>query len=209
MFSEDGEVDAARIDTHVTEVDAFVSAASKTTRFGLRMALLLVRLAPILFFLRFTTIERLALGDRVKLLERLECSSRSTLSLAFIGWRTVMTLVFYEDASELRAIGYEGHDRQRWKRALPFLAPAPMALESGVRLRDVPSIGQLAQSGEHSWSDETPIPQRAIGSSHDEANLANGSPAERGVLEGQSPSKRRPVFGAERGVCLLYTSRCV
>jgi len=121
MFAQDGEVSGARLDAHVSEVDAYVSAASAEVRFGLRLALLVVRLAPLLFFVRLSTIERLAIDDRVALLSRLERSRVAPLSLAFIGWRTVMTLVFYEDPAELRAIGYAGEERLRHRRRLPAL----------------------------------------------------------------------------------------
>ena len=54
------------------------------------------------------------------------------IALAFIGWRTVMTLVFYEHPDELKALGYLGDERKVYKR-LPMLVP--LAEESGVRLR--------------------------------------------------------------------------
>jgi hypothetical protein len=137
MFSEDGEVDAVRLDAQVDAAETHISAASRAVRLGLRVALVVVRLAPILFFVGLTTFERLPLPARVALLGRLERSRRAMLSLAFIGWRTILTLLFYEDPAELRALGYAGDDRHRHRRALP-LAPAgvPVPLESGVRLRD-------------------------------------------------------------------------
>src|SRR5688500_4808114 len=94
MFAEDGDVEAARLEAHLDDVDAFISAASKAVRLGLRIALLLLRLAPLLVLFRAATLERLSVADRVALLSRLECSRRITLSLAFIGWRSVMTLLF-------------------------------------------------------------------------------------------------------------------
>lgn len=139
MFSEDGEVVRARLDANVREVDAFVSAASRMTRLGLRIALLFVRLSPILLFFRLSMLERLSVADRVTILSRLERSTWSNLSLAFIGWRTVLTLVFYEDETELRQLGY-APTRERYKRALPMVATAtPVPVDSGVRLRDTDS----------------------------------------------------------------------
>ena len=151
MFAQDGEVSAARLDAHVADVDCYVSAASNPIRFGLRIALFVVRIAPLLMFFRMRTLERLSVDERVAILSRLERSRLTHLSLAFIGWRTVMTLVFYEDPIELRNIGYAGEERLRHKRRLPALpmlaAPAvlvplhalvaitPPAEESGVRLR--------------------------------------------------------------------------
>jgi len=142
MFEDDDRetYEAGRLDQLVDDVDAFISVATKTTRFGLRVALFLVRLAPIFFFLRLTTIERLPRSERTDLLARLERSKRAGLSLAFVGWRTVMTLVYYDNERELHQIGYAGAERTRWKRALPVVAPTPVVvpvpLESGVRLRE-------------------------------------------------------------------------
>ena len=95
MFSQDGEVERERLDAHLDEVDSFISSASKPLRFGLRITLFVVRIAPLLFFFRMRMIEKLSVDDRVEILSRLERSRLAGLSLAFIGWRTVMTLVFY------------------------------------------------------------------------------------------------------------------
>jgi len=175
MFSEDGEVERARLDAHVEEVDRYVSHASKPVRLGLRIALFIVRVAPILLFYRLRAREQLGVAERVVVLSRLERSRLSDLSLMFVGWRTIMTLVFYEDAAELRAIGY-GDERKQYKRALPLLravvapvatpalvastAPpmrakvAPPAEESGVRLRgtgdaDSERPGPVAEAHDH------------------------------------------------------------
>lgn len=131
MFSEDGEVPRARLDALVGDVDAYISSASKPLRAGLRFALFVVRLAPVLFFFRLAAIEKLSVKDRVTILSRLERSPLAHLSLAFIGWRTVMTFVFYEHPEELATLGYV-HERKVHKRRL---AVVPAAEESGVRLR--------------------------------------------------------------------------
>lgn len=162
MFSQDGEVATAHLDAHLDEIDAFVSAASKPLRAGLRLALVVVRLAPLLFFFRMRTLERLSVDERVPLLARLERSRIANLSLAFIGWRSIMTLVFYESPAELAKLGYAS-ERKVYKRRLAVLAPAhehapglavahahapaiaeseprvtavPAPEDSGVRLRD-------------------------------------------------------------------------
>jgi hypothetical protein len=163
MFSEDGEVEPERLDAHVEEVDAFVSAASKTFRFGLRLALLVVRLSPVLMFFRFCTLEKLAVADRVALLSKLERSRATNISLAFIGWRTIMTLAFYEHPTELRALGYTTDERRRHKRHLlvataPLSRPheyvGPPALESGVRIKDPDSENPAAASAAEDGSRE-------------------------------------------------------
>ncbi len=145
MFSEDGEVEASRLDAHLDEVDAFISSASKPLRAGLRFALFVVRIAPLLFFMHVRRIEALPVEARVRVLSRLERSPFAYLSLAFIGWRTVMTFVFYEHPVELATLGYASDERKVYKRRLalvPMPAPArifavaPEPAESGVRLRD-------------------------------------------------------------------------
>ncbi|WP_146645135.1 hypothetical protein [Labilithrix luteola] len=136
MFAQDGEVESGRLDAHVEEVDRFISAASKGVRFGLRVALLVLWLAPMLMLHRATTVDRLRVEERAHVLARLERSALWHLSLAFVGWRSVMTLVFYEDPTELRQIGYTSDERHRYKRRLPALtANVPVPDESGVRLR--------------------------------------------------------------------------
>jgi hypothetical protein len=137
MFSQDGEVETARLDAHVDEVDAFISAASAPLRAGLRIALFVVSIAPLLLLFRMRRIDKLSIDDRVVVLSRLERSRLTNLSLMFIGWRTVMTLVFYENAVELERLGYAGDERHVYKRrlaTLPMLV-APPPEESGVRLR--------------------------------------------------------------------------
>lgn len=139
MFSQDGEVEPERLDAHLDEVDRFISSASKPLRLGLRITLFVVRIAPLLFFFRMRMLENLSVDDRVALLTRLERSRLAGLSLAFIGWRTVMTLVFYEHPVELRSIGYTSEERKVYKRRLPALVVVqpspPPPEESGVRLR--------------------------------------------------------------------------
>lgn len=161
MFAQDGEVDQERLDAHVDDVDRFISSASKPLRFALRVALFAVRVAPMLLLFRLRTIERLGIEDRARVLSRLERTRLANLSLAFIGWRTVMTLVFYEQPSELRAIGYAGDERKVYKRHLALASAPALALglaaatslpatptpaESGVRLRERESERPAAAS---------------------------------------------------------------
>jgi hypothetical protein len=142
MFSQDGEVDGSRLDAHVDAVDAFISHASKPVRFGLRFALFVVRIAPVLLFFRMRMLESLSIDDRVSVLGRLERSRFAELSLAFVGWRAVMTMVFYEHPAELASLGYASDERKVYKRrlalvasALPVQVAVPVPEDSGVRLR--------------------------------------------------------------------------
>lgn len=140
MFSQDGEVTEARLDAHVADVDDYVSAASKPIGVGLRIALFVVRIAPILMLMNLRTLERLTVDERVAVLTALERSRLAHLSLAFIGWRTVMTLVFYEDPIELLSIGYAGEERLRHKRRLPALVVAPALVGLAPAVRPAPHV---------------------------------------------------------------------
>jgi hypothetical protein len=121
LFSPDGEVSKERLDAFVDDVDGFISPASKTLRFGLVLMLHAINLSPVLFF-RFRTFTSLAVEDRVKHLERLEHSKVRQLPLLVVAYKTVLTMIFYEDEEEQRALGYTGPERKRWQRRLPQAA---------------------------------------------------------------------------------------
>lgn len=120
LFSPDGEVAPERLDAFVDEVDAFISPASKTLRLGLLLMLSVIRWSPLLF-LRFTTFDGMSVEGRVRHLERLEASKVKQLPLLVVAYKTVLTMIFYEDEAEQRAIGYPGAERRRWRAALPVL----------------------------------------------------------------------------------------
>ena len=178
MFSQDGEIEGARLDAHLDDIDALISNASRPVRMGLRFALFVVRLAPVLLFFRMRMLESLSIDERVEVLTRLERSRFAELSLAFIGWRAVMTLVVYEHPTELATLGYVS-ERKVHKRRLAVVAsparvavptavipasvaPAPVPEESGVRLRG-------AGDGEHDRDSETPAAPIAAPKRHEVA----------------------------------------
>ena len=144
-----GEVEEARLETIVHEVDLYLGTASTFLRFGLRVLLFIVGITPLLLFLSPKRIDRLDLDHRIELLGRLERMRFAPLSLAFIAWRTIILLVAYDDAQELVRLGYV-HEHKRHKRHLALMQSgprliAPIPLESGVRLKDdetpsVPSV---------------------------------------------------------------------
>lgn len=117
MFSPDGEIPSEKLDAFVDEVDAFISPASKTLRFGLVAMLVVIRWSP-LFFLRFKAFDDLSVDERVAHLERLEHSKVRQLPLLVVAYKTVMTMIFYEDEEEQRAIGYPGPERKRWLKVV-------------------------------------------------------------------------------------------
>jgi hypothetical protein len=120
MFSQDGEVSEERLDAFLDEVDAFISPTSKTLRFGLLALLVILRWSPLLFF-KLRTFDELSVDERVEHLERLERSKVKQLSLLVVSYRVILSMVFYEDEGEQRALGYPGPERKRWLRgrALP------------------------------------------------------------------------------------------
>ena len=117
LFSPDGELDDAALDALARDVDRFVSPASKTLRFGLKLMLDVVNLSP-LFFGTLRTFAALPVDARIRHLERLEASRVAQLPLLVVSYKTMMTMLFYDDPERLRAIGYS-HERARWRRALP------------------------------------------------------------------------------------------
>jgi hypothetical protein len=114
MFSPDGHVSDEKLEIFVDEVDRFVSPASKTLRFGLMVMLNLLRFSPFLFF-RFKTFDEMSVDDRIHHLERLERSRIRQLPLLVVGFKTILTMIFYEDKEEEKHFGYPGPERKRWK----------------------------------------------------------------------------------------------
>lgn len=133
LFSPDGEATAERLDAFVGEVDAFISPASKTLRFGLVLMLGVLRWSPLLFG-KLRLFEDMTVEERIHHLERLDQSKVKQLPLIVVAYKTVMTMLWYEDEQELRGLGYPGFERKRYLdvlRASPSRASrAPAADEA-------------------------------------------------------------------------------
>lgn len=138
LFSPSGEATPERLDAFVDEVDAFISPASKTLRLGLVMMLWVLRWSPLLFG-RFRLFEDLTVADRVTHLERLDRSKVKPLPLIVVAYKTVMTMLFYEDEQELAGLGYPGPERKRYLAVLP--SPRPVA---GQRASAPPPVHEVA-----------------------------------------------------------------
>lgn len=106
LFSPDGEASVERLDAFVDEVDHFISPASKTLRFGLVLMLFVLKWTPFLFG-RFRTFDDLSVEERVHHLEKLERSKVRQFPLIVVGFKTVMTMLYYETPEELKALGYK------------------------------------------------------------------------------------------------------
>ena len=112
LFSPAGEATPERLDAFVDEVDQFISPASKTLRFGLVLMLGVLRWSP-LFFGKFRLFDDMSVEERIAHLERLDRSKVKQLPLIVVAYKTVMTMLFYEDPHELAGLGYPGHARKR------------------------------------------------------------------------------------------------
>jgi hypothetical protein len=124
LVSPGGEATPERLDAFVDEVDAFISPSSKTLRFGLVAMLTVLRWSPLLFG-RFRLFEDLTVEERISHLERLDRSKVKHLPLIVVAYKSVMTMLFYEDEQELKGLGYPGPERKRHLQ----LRPAPRADE--------------------------------------------------------------------------------
>lgn len=123
--------DPRQLEAFVDDVDAFVSPASRSLRFGLVLLLHVITWSPI-FFGRLRTFPNLEREERVRHLERLERSGITQLPLLVVAYKTVMSMLFYEDPRELRTLGYPGPARKRWLRTVappPATPPALIAEE--------------------------------------------------------------------------------
>jgi len=110
----------ARLDALVAEIDAFVSFASQTLRFGLLLMLEVLRFAPVLLLFRVATFGSLPREERVEVLERMEQSRLVVLTLVFAAWKSILCFVFFEHPEELAASGYS-RVRRRHDHALPLV----------------------------------------------------------------------------------------
>jgi len=127
LFSPDGEASPERLDAFVDEVDAFISPASKTLRFGLVLMLGVLRWSPLLFG-KFRLFDSMTVAERIHHLERLDQSKVKQLPLIVVAYKTVMTMLFYEEEQELEGLGYPGYERKRHlMTAASLLKPRPRA----------------------------------------------------------------------------------
>ena len=160
LFDHEPPVPQERLDGFAEEVDRFVSPASKTLRFGLLLMLDVIRILPPFVIGGFAMFENVPLESRVEMLRRLERSKLAPLTLVLIAYKTILTLLFFENERELMATGYTGPDRVRWqKKALPVLSQAPsphvaVAHAMGTHEKGTQANGTRAK-GTHAKGTET------------------------------------------------------
>jgi hypothetical protein len=98
----------------VTNIDGFMSPASKTLRAGLMLMLEALRWLPPIVMRRLSSFDALAVEERTEMLARMDRSRFALFPLMVVAWKTLLTIVYYEDDARLRAIGYPGEERKRY-----------------------------------------------------------------------------------------------
>jgi hypothetical protein len=113
-FAYEGPMDERELIAFTREVDRAISTASKTLRFGLKLMLDVISLSPPFLLGKVSTFGSLTLDDRATLLHRLERSKIVPLALVFVAWKTLLTMIFFEDDRGMKALGYPGPERTRY-----------------------------------------------------------------------------------------------
>jgi hypothetical protein len=103
-----------QLDALVDGFERHLVPVSAVQRALLLVALELVRWLPVLLFVAPRTFEDLSLDRRLRLLERMDRSRFTVLLMPLIAFKTLLSMYFFEDPSELRAMGYPGDERKRW-----------------------------------------------------------------------------------------------
>ncbi len=107
--SDDGTLDA-----FVTDIDGFMSPASKALRSGLLLMLEALRWLPVIVVRKLSAFEDLPVATRTLMLERMDRSRFSPFPLMVVAFKTLLTIAYYEDDARLQSIGYPGAARKRY-----------------------------------------------------------------------------------------------
>jgi hypothetical protein len=104
-------------DALVDTFDAHLASVSRGLRPLLLLALDWLRWLPVVLFVAARPFEDLPVAARTSLLERMDRSRSPLLFLPLVAYKTLLSMMHFEQATELRALGYPGEERARWKRA--------------------------------------------------------------------------------------------
>jgi hypothetical protein len=113
LFTDEAPLDGAMLDAFVTNIDGFMSPASKTLRAGLMLLLEVLRWLPVVVVGKMSTFDGLPIETRTEMLDRMDRSRFSLFPLIVVAFKTMLTIPYYEDEERLRAIGYPGEARKR------------------------------------------------------------------------------------------------
>jgi hypothetical protein len=103
-----------QLDALVDGFERHLVPVSVVQRSLLLLALELVRWLPVLLFIAPRTFEDVSLEGRLRILERMDRSRFTLLLMPLIALKSLLSMYFFEDETELRAMGYPGDERKRW-----------------------------------------------------------------------------------------------
>lgn len=105
-----------QLDRVTADVEAHLAPVSWPQRTAILLALELVRWLPLFLFVGFETFDRVSVPKRLGILERMDRSRAVVLQMPLVAFKTLLSLLFFEQTAELRAMGYPGDERKRWLR---------------------------------------------------------------------------------------------
>ncbi|HEX3343660.1 MAG TPA: hypothetical protein VHS09_03765 [Polyangiaceae bacterium] len=103
-----------QLDALVDGFERHLGPVSAVQRTLILLAVDLVRWLPVLLFVAARPFEDLSVDRRLALLERMDRSHFTVLLMPLIAFKSLLAMYFFEDPSELRAMGYPGDERKRW-----------------------------------------------------------------------------------------------
>jgi len=118
LFAHPGGPSPRQLDALVDGVAAHFQPVSRVQRALLLLALDFVRWLPVLLLTSLAAFESLSVAKRIVLLERMDRSHVVLLLMPLIAYKTLLSMHFFEDEGELRAMGYPGDERKRWLRTV-------------------------------------------------------------------------------------------
>jgi hypothetical protein len=116
LFHHAGGPSAEQLDRVTADLEAQLAPVSWPQRTALLLAVELVRWLPIILFVAIDTFDRVSVPKRLGILERMDRSRAVALLMPLVAFKTLLCLIFFEHADELRAMGYPGDERKRWLR---------------------------------------------------------------------------------------------
>jgi hypothetical protein len=118
FFSHASGPHPAQLDRVVRGMELHLAPISRPQRTVLLLALDLIRWLPLLLCIAWAPFEGLTVERRLRVLERMDRSSVPLLLVPLVAYKSLLSMHFFEDETELRAMGYPGDERARWRRIL-------------------------------------------------------------------------------------------
>ncbi len=103
-----------QLDRLVVAVEAHLAPVSRPQRAALLLALELIRWLPVLLWVAADTFDSISVPKRLRILERMDRSKAIALLMPLVAFKTLFSMLFFEQPEELRAMGYPGDQRKRW-----------------------------------------------------------------------------------------------